>query len=257
MSKLLTEPIYRSTVAIIIALIIGGCRTDLYHGLTEGQANELLLILNRYGISARKNRDSGKNSEWVVSVSESDSGQAFKIIFEYNLPTEVPPGFNELFQKDSFLPTSVQEQARFISALTGELQKTLEKDDSIIKARVHICQGKLERNNRRVSEQKRSAAVFLKTAPQSNESDLLDDNAVRSLIAASISDMSAADVTVIRTEGKKWRLMDSAKTVENTNVTDSELKKVVVAISLGLFVTGIVLIAIAGIVIRKKGQQGS
>ncbi len=244
------------SIILLLFIMVTGCKTELYHGLTESQANELILVLNRYGITARKKRESGRNAEWVVSVSESDAGKALKVIFEYNLPTETPPGFNELFQKDSFLPTNIQEQTRFLSALTGELQKTLEKDDSVIKARVHIYNGGIERSNRRSTEKNRSAAVLLKTAPYSNRAAVLDDDAVKSLIAASVGAMSENDVTVIRTEGTIWYSSITSEEDSQSHVIDRHVK-FVIAIAMGLLVIGIVLVGYAKSVMRQKKSEES
>lgn len=229
---------------VLVFFFFIGCQTELYHGLSENQANEMLLVLNQAGIRAGKAKDTGDSPGWMVSVSSKDTGSALQLIIDRELPRKSAQGFNDLFQKDSILPTNIQEKARYMSALCGELQNTLEQDDSIIKARVHIYYAMKDRNDRRSEEIPRSAAVFIKTVPGYPAEKMISDQAVRELIAAGVGGMLEEDVSVIRTEGKS----DSVtlpSLVDDLN-TQNDKQTIFWALSGALCIIGIFITVLAG-----------
>jgi len=94
----------------------------------------------------------------------------------------------------------MQEKTKFISALSGELQQTLEEEDSILKARVHINVPMMEKTTKKNAGLSGSAAVFIKMSSRSNGNNSISDDAIKLLIANSAGGMTAEDVTVIRSE---------------------------------------------------------
>jgi type III secretory pathway lipoprotein EscJ len=212
--------------------------------------------LNQAGIPADKKRDPGDASGWMVSVPEQDAGAALRIIIDYELPRISAPGFNDLFQKDALLPTAIQEKTRFMSALCGELQNTLEQDDSILKARVHVYYAFRERSDRRTDESPRSAAVFLKTVPDCPPEKTMSDQAVRELIATGVGGILESNVSVVRTQGKnEW---NPAHAQSDYAATDKPgyVNAVIATGAAMLFISGILVIAIAGRKIVKTGING-
>ena len=41
-------------VCVLAVLLLAGCKTEIYQGLSENQANTMLSVLLRHGISAEK-----------------------------------------------------------------------------------------------------------------------------------------------------------------------------------------------------------
>lgn len=244
----------KTTCIVIVLIMITGCRTYLYHGLSESQANEMLLVLNQAGIKAVKKKDQGDSSSWMVSVSEQNAGAALRIILDHELPRISSPGFNDLFQKDALLPTAIQERTRFMSALCGELQNTLEQDDSIIKARVHIYYAVRERSDRKSDESPRSAAVFLKTTPDYPPEKTISDQAIRELIASGVGGILESNVSVIRTQSKNEWTSGGSPSDHQVVKSSFTVKSAITAAAVILLISGILLIVIAG---RKLVQSGT
>ncbi|MBN1879820.1 hypothetical protein JW823_06890 [bacterium] len=192
------------TATMIVLIIICGCRVELHHNLSESQANEILMALESAGIQARKERDNDTDN-WMVTVPEESAGYALSIINKAELPRSKPDGFQELFRKESMLPTTLQEKTRYLSALCGELQQTLEEDDQIAKARVHLTLPVMEKSGRSGVEMPGTAAVFLKMIPDQSQPLTLSDEAIKALIASSIGGIDNEDVTVVRTCGNNTK----------------------------------------------------
>lgn len=234
-----------SILKVFVLFMFLGCHTELYHGLAESQANEMLLVLNQAGIQAGKTKDSSDSSTWIITVSPKDTAKALQLLIDKELPKISSQGFNDLFQKDSILPTNIQEKARYMSALCGELQNTLEQDDSVIKARVHITYAMRDRNDRRSEEIPRSAAVFLKTIPDYPMEHTISDQAVKKLIAAGVGGMAEDDVSVIRTVGKTGTLV-SMKLFDELNEQSNDSRIIVWVLYAVLCLTGILITILAG-----------
>ncbi|MBN1297421.1 hypothetical protein JXA80_11620 [bacterium] len=189
------------------------CRVELHHGLTESQANEILLSLIQVGIDADKQKDSTNSDRWLVTVPEKSEAEALDRLIRLELSREDPPGFSELFKKDGFIPSELQENTRFVTALAGELQKTLESDDSVVKARVHIHLLPDSPAYGKKASLSGSASVFLKLAPGLPESRTLSDESIRKLVANSVTSLSESDVSVVRSIGYASRVSTETESI--------------------------------------------
>ena len=128
----------RLLVACAVVAIACG-KEELLHGLEESQANQVLVALDEVGVAATKQRDDASDGAWRVEVSRSDSGRARQVLSETELPRQRPPGFGEVFGKGSIAPTSVEERALYLHALSGELARSVEAIDGVVAARVHVA----------------------------------------------------------------------------------------------------------------------
>ncbi len=115
------------------------CSMEIQHGLTERQANQIIVLFAKKGISAQKVMNpKGRVVTWKIVVNKSDAVRAIKILQENNLPRKSDKGFPEIFGQIGMIPTASQERARYLMALAGEMQKTLKKISGVYDARVHI-----------------------------------------------------------------------------------------------------------------------
>ncbi|MCD4654299.1 hypothetical protein K8T06_10240 [bacterium] len=242
---------------MMLIIFLAGCRTELQHGMVEDQANEIMLVLLNSGIDAIKDRDSTNQELWMISVADEHLDQALNILLSNELPRDKPNGFSELFDMDGFIPSDLQQQAKYISALSGELQQTLEADDSILMARVHIhtqTSGK-----RRIHSQTESAtaSIFLKVLHDCSSGSLSDDS-VKALVANSVSNLVVENVVVVRSISKKHMkkgvipgdlVSRSAGKSKNHRVS---LILLVMVMILGIAVIILSVIGISKKLIRKK-----
>ena len=106
-------------------------------------------------------------------------------------------GFAETYGQPSLIPTPSEERARYVDALAGEIERTLESADGVISARVHLV---LEESDPLAVDAKprngARAAVLLKARPGTapfNEAD------VQKLVAGSVAGLDARAVSVVVT----------------------------------------------------------
>ena len=130
-------PRYLALTLLVLAL--GGCRAEIVHDLDEPQANQILDVLNRRAIGARKSRVTrGSAATYTVSVARGDAPRAWRVLREHNLPRPKTKGVGELFGNVGLVPTATQERALMHQALAGELSRTLQRVDGVRDARVHV-----------------------------------------------------------------------------------------------------------------------
>jgi type III secretion protein J len=125
-------------LGIAVVAVLAGCSTTIQHGLDEAAANEVVIALERTGIEACKGRDEANNEAFAVSVSKAETLRALEILQAMGLPRGRRAGFGEVYKQASLVPTPSEERARFHEALSGEIERTLEKVDGVVSARVHL-----------------------------------------------------------------------------------------------------------------------
>lgn len=127
----------RSAAALLLLVACGD--EALLHGLDESQANQVLVALGDAGLRARASREEGTEAALAVSVPQAEAALARRVLSARDLPRTRAPGFSELFGKPALVPTPVEERARYLLALQGELSRTLETLDGVVAARVHLA----------------------------------------------------------------------------------------------------------------------
>jgi type III secretion protein J len=180
----------------VAVVLLAACSTPIRHGLDEGAANEVTTALERAGIGAEKLPDdaSGPNT-FVVRVAQGDAVKALDLLHTLGLPRGRRTGFAEVYGQASLIPTATEERARYVEALSGEIERTLETVDGVAGARVHLVMEESDPLDAkpRVAAQ---AAVLLKTHPHLPQLDVAD---VQKLVAASVAGLAPAAVTVVAT----------------------------------------------------------
>lgn len=168
----------------LCALLAGcGSRANLQVGLNDADANEIVTLLNRHGIEAQK----APTKEGVtLTVNATDIARATTAMQAAGLPRRALSDLGQVFKKDSMISTPLEERARYIHALSAELESTLQQFDNVISARVHVVLP--ERIAPGEPIQPSSAAVFVKYHGTVDEDTLLPR--IRQLVASSIPGLS-------------------------------------------------------------------
>jgi type III secretion protein J len=130
----------RALRAAAALVLLSACADEeLLRGLDDEQAREVLAALAEAGLDARAARGDGPDAPAAVSVPRPDAAQARRLLSAQGLPRARPPGLEQVFGKAALVPTPVEERARLLLALQGELSRTLEALDGVISARVHLA----------------------------------------------------------------------------------------------------------------------
>jgi len=171
----------------------------LVHGLDEAQANEILLALDEGGVAGEKRREDGADGGWTVEVRSQELSSARRLLAERELPRPRPPGFGELFGEAGMVPTPVEEHARYLHALSGELSRTLEALDGVVEARVHL--GLPQDDPLRPGERRPArAAILLRCRPAACGAVRGMEAGVRSLVAGAADGLAPDAVSLLVAE---------------------------------------------------------
>jgi len=181
-----------------LVLLSTGCmHKQLQTGLTEQEAQEIMVLLKESGVDATRQLMPGDSEipAWALSVKgDQDYFLAMKILQEHGLPREKAKGLEDVFSKSGLIPTAGEEKARLIVGLSGEMAKTLKSVAGVVDARVHVV---LPENSPLVDKSQWSlttTSVLLKY--QGDQVPLREDE-IRNLVARGIEGLQPENVAVV------------------------------------------------------------
>jgi type III secretion protein J len=133
----------RSLLALtLLSLFLAACDSDLavVHGLSEMEANEILVVLDDQGISGQKRVEEGRIVTWNVVVPGNRAKDAMRMLVANRLPKPRSFGLKEVYPAGSggLIPTKTEEKAKFLMAMQGEIEGMLKALPGIQEARVQV-----------------------------------------------------------------------------------------------------------------------
>jgi type III secretion protein J len=181
-----------SCFVLVLQVACGG--TYVASDLSEDEAQEALVVLQRFGIDAEKEKlGEGKEATWNLMVPSDKAHEANQILEKYELPRKKPRGFDEVFGESGLIPTATEEKAKFLVALQGEISQTLETVDGVISARVHIVIPEKDPLAADRTE-KASSGVFIKYR---GEQQPLTIEEIKQIVSHAVDDLDQAGVAVV------------------------------------------------------------
>lgn len=180
----------KTFVLIAVAALLAGCKEQtLYGDLTERQANEVVAALREGGIDAQKLRE---EKAYAVQVGGDDFPAAVQLMRAQGLPRESYDTLGQVFKREGFVSTPLEERARLLYALSQELSNTVASIDGVVNARVHLVVP--EKHPLDDKPQPAAASVFIKHRPDVDLAALTPK--IRALILNSVEGLPADKVTV-------------------------------------------------------------
>ena len=163
----------------------------LYAGLDRQDVGRIAGALKEADIPFDVSSDGG-----TVLVRYGETARARMLLAEKGLPNS-PNAGNELYDKLGSLGlTSYMQEVTRVSALEGELARTIQLMRGIKAARVHVVLA--DEGAFRRTRQPPSASVVVRTE---TPDALVAAKAIRHLVAAAVPGMTPAEVTVLSTDG--------------------------------------------------------
>ena len=165
----------RSGALLLFAsfVLVGCARNVLYTDLTENQANEVEAALLSAHIDADKSAVA-KSKSFSINVSHGDIPRTMSVLTAAGLPRQQLRTLGDVFPKEGFVSSPLEERARYVFALSQEVEQTLLQFDGVVDARVHIALP--ERNVLDDKPQSASASVVIIEQPgahlESRETDI-------------------------------------------------------------------------------------
>lgn len=176
-----------TVLTLSFALLLSACsdRVELHRQLTEQEANEVIAELADKHIRATK---VPAKDGVIVVVNVTDIARAVRTLEAVGLPRTARATLGDTFRKEGVISTPLEERARYIYALSQELETTLSNIDGVIVARVHVVLP--ERVAPGEPVQPASASVFIKHDPRLDPDNIRAR--VRRMVASSIPGMATA-----------------------------------------------------------------
>ena len=187
-------------------LLAIGCDTRILSKLDESEANRALVVLEREGLAAKKEKAEGSASPtFHIRVPDQSATKALHTLAREGIPKKrrhVPElgRSHILATRDEF-----REQQR--QTLSKSLEQTLQSLASVVEASVHLALATIPRSRNQNSMLQESslpgeqgsedrASVLLRTRKAAGEN--ISDAEVRRLVAGTVPTLKAENVVVVR-----------------------------------------------------------
>ena len=177
--------------ALLLLLLLAGCKVDLLTGLAENDANQMLALLQGNAISAAKVRQ--KDGRDTLMVEQAQFGRAVEMLREAGFPRQRFESMGDVFQPSGLVASPLQERARFLWALGQELSRTISDIDGVLTARVQVVLPNNDLLNRDPTPS--SASVFVRFDRRSPVEQLVPQ--IKQLVANSVEGLSYDKVSVV------------------------------------------------------------
>ncbi len=181
----------RPTILLLAALLLSGCRVELHRGLGEREANEIVAVLMRQGITAERLADP-KDRTITVRVEEGRFADAVEVLRTHGLPRQQFRSMGDVFRGEGLVASPTEERARLIWAMGQELSRTVAEIDGVLSARVHLVLP--ENDPLRRGATPSSAAVFIRHAQEAPVAQLVPQ--IKLLVANGVAGLSYDRVAV-------------------------------------------------------------
>jgi type III secretion protein J len=133
------SPSLRAKRAVLLALLaLAGCAVPVAGGLDEGDANRIVIALDRASIEGTKETDPAVEGKFHVTVPKDDAARAITALQSEELPRPRSPGVLDAIDRGALVPSAAQEHAQLVRGMAGDLERTLESVDGVLTARVHL-----------------------------------------------------------------------------------------------------------------------
>lgn len=181
---------FRLALAACLALTLAACKTELYQGMSQREANEMVAVLARAGISA--SREQVDATTFRVMVAEADLPAAVDALARVGLPREQFRSLGEIFPGDGLIVSPYEQRVRTMFALNQELSRTISMIDGVVNARVHVVLPDLDLRGQPMNRP--SASIVVTHAPGADIEDL--GARIRLLVANAVQGLTFREVAV-------------------------------------------------------------
>lgn len=153
---------FRFFAILFFSLVLAGCKSSLYSGLSERDANEIVMVLAEKGIASERRQD--KDNSYTVTLENDTVGAAQALLATRGLPRQKFDSFGSIFQNSQMVASSFEERARFMYALNQELARSISQIPGVVDTRVHVMLP--ESSPLDVTKKRPRASVFVYYNPQ-------------------------------------------------------------------------------------------
>jgi len=176
------------------ATFLVACNVPIAMGLDENDANHAVVALEKSGVAADKERDPESEGRWRISVARDDASSAAGILSAESLPPPASPGLLETLGQSSIVPSQASEQAKLVTGIAGELERSLRSLDGVVSVRVHLAMPVPDPLSPDEAPVPASASVLLRHRGSAPPISILD---IQRLVAGAVPALRAEHVSVV------------------------------------------------------------
>lgn len=236
-------------LSVAFALLATGCVVELQHDLTEDDANDIYVLLQKNGIEATKQRDEGGNEpRYVISVAKQDIAAAAELLRENSLPRPKAAGLSAFRLSKGMIPTQTEERAMYNEALSGEVDNALNKVPGVLEAKTIVVIPEVNDLTQPDNKPLPSASVLVRYRPQGEGRPPLQEEQVKNFVATAVPEMRREQVTVLMAPvlPSVAELSEEShlQTVLGLRMTKGSVSQFRLMVALG----GLLILAMAGVV---------
>jgi len=189
----------RLLAILALLLTLSGCGgQELYSRLSEREANEMVAMLLNAGLSAEKRKLDEET--FAVTTSGRFFAQAVELLHANGYPRDRFDNLGEVFKKEGFVSSPLEERARLIHALSQEIANTIASIDGVVMARVHLAVP--ERDPLNDDAKPSSASVFIKHRRDIDLSTNISQ--IKALVVNGVEGLPYDNVTVALFPSEPW-----------------------------------------------------
>lgn len=109
--------------------------------------------------------------------------------------SDTQPGFSELYAKPGLVPTTADDRVRWLTAVGGELARSIKTMDGVVDARVHFATAS-KPDGVFASQTVVTRAAILVT--RSHGVPAIDETALRALVTGAVHGLTAGSVSIVQ-----------------------------------------------------------
>lgn len=174
-------------------------KTPLVQELDQKDANEIMVILSRNGITAKQESVSKQQeTTWSIFVSPGDEQRAREILVANYLPRKKELGLSGICKEAGMIPTPKTEKCREMLALKGEIINSLESIPGVVNADVVInIPDKEDFPDEDAPLKRPAASVVVQIGDSASGDGFVTESKVQQFVANAVQGMDVRDVAVI------------------------------------------------------------
>lgn len=189
----------RILLVLGVAAALAGCsRQELYGQLGQRQVNEMVAVLRDAGIAAEKTPQ--ENGQFALGVANADFSRAVGLLHAAGYPRGDFDTLGQVFKKEGFVSSPLEERARLIHALSQEMSNTLNNIDGVVVARVHLAVP--EKDPLADKPKPAAASVFIKQRAGADLTPRVGQ--IKALVVNAVEGLPYDNVTVVLFPAEPW-----------------------------------------------------
>lgn len=202
---------FRALGMAILVLMLAGCRVELYNGLSQSDANQMLAILMNNNIDADK-QDSPDGGV-TLRVEQSRFIDAVEVLRMDGFPRKRYTTVETMFPPNQLVVSPREEQQKILYLTEQHIEEMLSQMDGVVHASVAIASHPPSDDIGTRSADSTSVAVYIKFSPRVNLEAFRVQ--IKSLIEKAIPGVQYDQISILmQPAGYRTRVAPPPKSVE-------------------------------------------